>query len=294
MSKVKMLVIKPWERTEHPTLKTKTELQKMKLMPKYNVKPRALVDRPTKYGGAYYLYDEILTMPYKKSQKQKEEEKKKRIKSRAAYTCASCKKYLGMKKVQDGIVRMWSHMCEECYFAQYRAYEKEKIICLDIETTGFDASSNEVLQLSIIDGTGKVLFNHYMKPKNITEWKEAEEVNGISPQMVQNERHLGFYKGELEKIFDNAELVVGYNSNRFDIPFLKQHDILISEKKTFDVMLKFAKIYGEWNEYRKDYEWQNLTKCVEYYGYKGNGSFHDSLEDVRATLFCFWEMIKSK
>lgn len=59
----------------------------------------------------------------------------------------------------------------------------------------------------------------------------------------------------------------------------------------YDVMLKFAPIYGEWNEMRQDYKWQKLAKCAEYYGFHGDGQFHDSLEDVRATLYCFNSMI---
>ena len=59
----------------------------------------------------------------------------------------------------------------------------------------------------------------------------------------------------------------------------------------YDVMLKFAPIYGEWNEMRQDYKWQKLAKCAEYYGFHGDGQFHDSLEDVRATLHCFNSMI---
>lgn len=82
---MKMLVIKPWKRGEHPNLKTKTELKKMQLMPKYNVKPRAIVDRSEKYGGDYYLYDEAITMSYKKSNKQKEEEKRRRMKNREVF-----------------------------------------------------------------------------------------------------------------------------------------------------------------------------------------------------------------
>jgi len=63
--------------------------------------------------------------------------------------------------------------------------------------------------------------------------------------------------------------------------------------KTFDVMLEFAPIYGKWDDYHGDYKWQKLSTCARYYGYKKKGQFHDSLEDVRATLFCFYAMLES-
>lgn len=53
-------------------------------------------------------------------------------------------------------------------------------------------------------------------------------------------------------------------------------------------MLAFAEIYGEWNEYYGNYKWQSLSKCAEYYGYTFKA--HDSLEDVKATLYCYKKM----
>lgn len=50
-------------------------------------------------------------------------------------------------------------------------------------------------------------------------------------------------------------------------------------------MIMFAEIYGEWNERRGSYKWQSLTKCATYYGYEFKA--HDSLEDVKATLYCY-------
>lgn len=53
-------------------------------------------------------------------------------------------------------------------------------------------------------------------------------------------------------------------------------------------MLIFAKIYGQWDDYHGNYKWQNLSKCARYYGYEFKA--HDSLEDVKATLFCYKRM----
>lgn len=55
-----------------------------------------------------------------------------------------------------------------------------------------------------------------------------------------------------------------------------------------DPMIMFAEIYGEWNERRGSYKWQSLTKCATYYGYEFKA--HDSLEDVKATLYCYKKM----
>lgn len=41
------------------------------------------------------------------------------------------------------------------------------IICLDTETTGLNHYDDEILQLSIIDGSGAILFSEYVKPVEV-------------------------------------------------------------------------------------------------------------------------------
>lgn len=59
------------------------------------------------------------------------------------------------------------------------------IICLDAETTGLNLYDDEILQLSIIDGSGAILFSEYVKPVRHERWTDAEKVNHISPSMVK-------------------------------------------------------------------------------------------------------------
>lgn len=177
----------------------------------------------------------------------------------------------------------------------YSSIDKSKIICFDIETTGLDPFKDEILQLSIIDGNGAILFNEYIKPIHTVSWPEAQEINRISPEMVKDKNTIDFYKDRLDIIFGEAELIVGYNSIFFDSEFIISAGINISDKaRFFDVMLKFAPIYGEWKEHLGDYKWQKLSTCAAYYGYQGSGNFHDSLEDAKATLHCFYEMIENR
>lgn len=170
--------------------------------------------------------------------------------------------------------------------------DKESILCFDLETTGFDSVNDEILQIAIIDGAGKVLFNEYIRPTHTTDWPEAETVNGISPDQVSGCPTIDEYLPKLNEIFSRAKLIVGYNALNFDIFFLTAAGVIIPEDARFyDVMLEFAPIYGEWSDYYNDYRWQKLKVCADYYGYHGNGIFHDGLEDTRATLHSFWAMV---
>lgn len=96
---------------------------------------------------------------------------------------------------------------------------KSKIICIDIETTGLDRNNDEILQVSIINGRGKTLYNSYIKPDYTTEWKEAEAINKISWDCVKFAPGILTEKRRIDKILRKAGLIIGYNHKGFDLPF---------------------------------------------------------------------------
>lgn len=168
---------------------------------------------------------------------------------------------------------------------------KNKYIIIDTETTGFyPYDGDELLQVSIIDTDGNVLFDEYFKPQHRTEWKEAEQVNGISPEMVADRPAISEKISEINAIIENSDTIIGYNT-QFDIGFLKANGAIVPDNlETVDVMEDFAKIYGEWNSARGSYKWQKLTRAAEYYGYDWSQraeTAHNSLGDCYATLFVY-------
>ncbi len=168
-------------------------------------------------------------------------------------------------------------------------------ICVDLETTGVDRDSSEILQIAIIDGNGNELLNSYVKPYFAKEWRDAERINGISPEKVKDAPYLHDLIGVIRGIFDKATWIVGYNHKWFDLPFLNRYGINTNGKILADVMLDFAPIYGEWNEEKNSYKWKKLIECAEYFGYDwGDDSAHDGLADARATLHCFYKIEELK
>ena len=163
----------------------------------------------------------------------------------------------------------------------FQGIDKRKIICLDTETTGFSPREDEILQLSIMNGCGDILFDEYVKPQRKAEWPCAQAVHGISPEMVGNNNSIEMYQEKINQILAGAELCVGYNLS-FDLNFLRGAGVCIPEKlKIHDVMWAFSKITGKR---------RSLSYCAAYYGYSFQA--HDSLEDAKATLHCFFAMNK--
>ena len=164
-----------------------------------------------------------------------------------------------------------------------------KVILFDTETTG-TTESDEILQLSIIDGKGKVLFNKFIKPYQKTSWPYAEKINGITPEKVSKCKTFDKYQKKIQKIFDKAEVYIAYNFD-FDSRFLRQSGIRIDRRKIIlDPMIDFAEIYGE--EYNGSFRWQKLVTAAKYYGYEFKA--HDALEDIKATLFVARKIYEEK
>lgn len=171
-----------------------------------------------------------------------------------------------------------------------------KTIVLDVKTTGLDPQLDEILQLSIIDEKGSILFNEYIKPVRHESWNDAEAIHNISPAMVKNCKTLDEHRETIQKILYDADCIIGYNVS-FDLKFLICAGFsycAINAVKTTDVMKDFAPIFGEWDEYHGDYRWQTLSTCAKYYGYKWDESAHNSLADVKATLYCYKKMKRDK
>ena len=108
--------------------------------------------------------------------------------------------------------------------------------------------------------------------------------------MVKDCKPLLYYAHTIQRILENADMIVGYNIHGFDLPFIFNSGIEYHAKENsivVDVMLAFAEIYGQkrYNEYR----WQKLKTCAEYYSYSED-SWHNALDDAKATLFCFYKI----
>jgi len=165
-------------------------------------------------------------------------------------------------------------------------------IAIDTETTGLDSSVDEILQVSIVDEDGYALINCYFKPHSHTEWADAEKVNHISPEMLRYAPDISTARTLISEVLASTEKIVGYNTS-FDLDFLRAAGVEIpTDAEIVDVMQMFAEIKGDWDNVRGGLKWHKLTECAEYCGYKWNGPAHDSLQDARATMFCYKHLIK--
>lgn len=169
-----------------------------------------------------------------------------------------------------------------------RRLDPSRVAVLDTETTGLKPGNDEVLSLSIVDGTGKTLFDSLIRPSRRKRWPKAQEIHGISPADVADAPTLEEVSDEVRSVFDGADLVVGYNVD-FDIGMLDAGGLSVG-RPTFCVMREFAPVNGRWDDRRGDYAWCKLAQCARHYEY-GAFDAHGSLEDAKAAAFCFRNLV---
>jgi DNA polymerase-3 subunit epsilon len=170
---------------------------------------------------------------------------------------------------------------------------KDKVLSLDLETTGLNPRDNdEILQISICDGNGSTLLNSYVRPEKRRRWPNAERIHGITWQMVKDSPTLKEMGGQIKEILGGCTLLIGYNIRTFDLEFLKAgHVWPPSGMKVYDLIYDCSVIHGTWSDKYHNYTYISLAKVAQWYGVKYEA--HDALEDAVATTMVFYGMLDS-
>ena len=168
--------------------------------------------------------------------------------------------------------------------------DPEDTIVFDLETTGVDPETDEILQIAIVNGAGETLLNTYVRPERHAEWPKAMEVNGITPEMVEDAPRWEDIRTQVEDIFLEAKTIAGYNIKAFDLKFIDRLSDMLPGAYVFDAMEEFAPVHGVWNSKHQDWKWPKLAEMAERYGVTFRA--HDALADAEATLECMISLEK--
>ena len=167
------------------------------------------------------------------------------------------------------------------------------VVCIDIETTGLNPSTDEILQVSICNGYGNALLNSYVRPEKRRRWPNAEKVNGITWDMVKDSPSIVDLSFEIEDILNSAKLIIGFNIKRFDFEFLKYGRVDISGKPiVYDLIYDCSVMYGKWSNHYANYSFVSLERMARQYGIEYHA--HDSASDVIATTEVFYRFLEDE
>lgn len=154
------------------------------------------------------------------------------------------------------------------------------IIFFDLETTGTNITNDRIVEISLIKVMPDGQENSRTRRVNpgMPIPAEATAVHGISDDDVANEPRFEQIARSLAAIFQGCD-IAGFNSNRFDIPMLKQEfdragvELNLSDAKFIDVQTIFHKR-----------EPRNLVAAYKFYCNADLENAHSADADTRATF----------
>ena len=163
---------------------------------------------------------------------------------------------------------------------------KKSIAFFDLETTGLNISKDKIVEISILKVNPDQTEETYTKRINpeMEIPKESTAIHKISNEDVKDCSSFKDLAEEIKNFIGNSDLA-GYNSNRFDIPFLLEqflsHDIEFSmkERRFVDVQTIFHKM-----------EQRTLIAAYKFYCDGDLENAHSAEADTKAT----YEILKAQ
>ena len=243
--------------------------------------PAAVIRREkSEPHGWMYLYDPSQAAPRKTlTEAQRAHLDAAREKALSRWKCAICGSHLVGKEY-------WRGVCGGCELnAQLDAdrdgairaardllAHPEGVIILDSETASMHG---EIIELAIIDLTGKALFNRRFQPSSDIE-PGAAAVHGLTAEILSQEAGWPQLWPQIAGVLGAARLALIYNAS-YDLGCLTHtchlHQVTPPTLRTDCLMEWYAQYVGEWSDYHRSYRWQRLP-----------GGDHSALGDCRAGL----------
>ena len=157
------------------------------------------------------------------------------------------------------------HQVEISQFVQQKLNQKP--VYLDTETTGV-SRTDEIVEISIIDSDGSVLFSKLVKPSQSIP-RDAEKIHGIDNAQVAAAQAWPTLWPQIRQIL-YGRVIAAYNSpfdSRMMVQSHQRYRMPWRENLEFlEVMQLFAQYRGEWYAYHNSYRLYRLEEAGRYFG----------------------------
>lgn len=169
----------------------------------------------------------------------------------------------------------------------FRIVDRGNFVILDTKTTGLSRPA-EVCQVAVINPVGDTLLDSYVCTRNPIPG-EATAIHGITDDMVRFAPTWPVFKDSLLSTLKGKDVLV-YNA-KFDRHMLHCSDDTWELDETnykaasnwHCVMLWYADVFQEWDDYHQNNRWQKLSNAIVQVGLEPDNA-HNALGDCRMTL----------
>ncbi len=201
-------------------------------------------------------------------------------------------------------IRYRRKLCRSCFEAElavrraegdaHRAahyhMQRERVLFFDLELTGV-YHHDEILSVSITDGTGRIIMDTLVHPVHKKKWKQTEKIHGITPEMVENAPTLEELTPRIKEIFEGADILVAYGIST-DYSHIKYIYDTEEERETLHKKARCAanEFVRFQSEHYPDMVHASLSDAMERLEIAWDGVAHTSIAD---TIGCakVWEKL---
>jgi DNA polymerase III subunit epsilon len=162
---------------------------------------------------------------------------------------------------------------------------RQDTVIIDTETTGLTKRS-EVIEISIINLKGEVLFNSLIKPMvRMSNDSKAVKIHGITNDQLKGKPTWADVHDQICAILED-KVVISYNA-AFDARLIEQTARKHGLKSPILHLECAMMIYSFWHgekSHKEGYKWHKLEDACHYLGIKIRGKSHQALTDCFLTL----------
>lgn len=178
----------------------------------------------------------------------------------------------------------------DAHRAAYYHMKRERVLFFDLELTGV-YDHDEIISISILDATGKVIMDTYVRPVHNKKWKKTEKIHGITPEMVVDSPTLAELTPQIKEIFAKADNLIAYGVSTDFSHIKKIYDTEAERAQLHKKVRCAATEYGRFmQEHHPELTHTSLSDAMECLGIAWDGVAHTSIAD---TVGCMkvWEAL---